>query len=92
MDFINKVEKTVTAKGQILADKAKEVAEIASLRSQIGTCEEIIKKNYAEIGRLYYETFGEEPQEPFLKQCRAIQNAKKGVQELEQKIKDIKGV
>lgn len=92
MDFINKVEKTVTAKGQILADKAKEVAEIASLRSQIGTCEEIIKKNYAEIGRLYYETFGEEPQEPFLKQCRAIQNAQKGVQELEQKIKDIKGV
>lgn len=92
MDFINKVEKTVTAKGQVLADKAKEVAEIASLKGQIGTCEEIIKKNYAEIGRLYYETFGEEPQELFLKQCRAIQNAKRGVQELEQKIKDIKGV
>lgn len=92
MDLINKVEKTVTAKGRVLADKAKEAAEIASLKSQIGTCEEVIKKNYAEIGRLYFETYGEDPQEPFSKQCRAIQNAKKGVQELEQKIKDIKGI
>lgn len=92
MDFINKVEKTVTAKGQVLVDKAKEAAEIASLRSQIGTCEEVIKKNYAEIGRLYYETFGEEAEEPFLKNCRAIKNAKRGVEELEQKIKDIKGI
>lgn len=92
MDFINKVEKTVTAKGQMLMDKAKEAAEIASLKGQISTCEEIIKKNYAEIGRLYYENFGEEPQELFAKQCRAIQNAKKGAEELEQKIKDIKGI
>lgn len=92
MDFINKVEKTVAAKGQVLADKAKEVAEIANLKSQISTCEEVIRKNYAEIGRLYYETFGEDPQEPFQKNCRAILNAKKGVEELEQKIKDIKGI
>lgn len=92
MDFINKVEKAVTAKGQVLAGKAKEVAEIASLKSQIGTCEEVIKKNYAEIGRLYYENFGEDPAEPFLKQCRAIKNAKRGAEELEQKIKDIKGI
>lgn len=92
MDFINKVEKTVTEKGQVLADKAREVAEIASLKSQIGTCEEVIKKNYAEIGKLYYENFGQDPGELFQKQCRAIQNAKKGAEELEQKIKDIKGV
>lgn len=92
MDFINKVEKTVTAKGQMLADKAKEAAEIASLKSQISTCEEIIKKNYAEIGRLYFERFGKEPEEPFQKQCRAILNAKKGAEELEQKIRDIKGI
>ncbi|MCH5274729.1 MAG: hypothetical protein J1E65_02725 [Lachnospiraceae bacterium] len=92
MDFINKVEKTVTEKGRMLAGKAKDAAEIASLKSQIGVCEEVMKKNYAEIGRLYFETFGEEPQELFSKQCRAIQNAKKGAEELEQKIKDIKGI
>lgn len=92
MDFINKVEETVTSKGKAVADKAKQMTEIASLKSQIGTCEEVIKKNYLEIGKTYYETFGNEPEEAFQKQCRAITNAKNGIRELEQKIKDIKGI
>ncbi|MGN1148766.1 MAG: hypothetical protein ACI4TB_10105 [Lachnospiraceae bacterium] len=92
MDFINKVEETITTKGQVVVDKAKEMAEIASLKSQIGTCEEVIKKNYAEIGKIYYENFGDCPEEPFAKQCRAIKNAQEGVKDLEAKIKEIKGV
>lgn len=92
MDFFNKVEETITTKSQVVVDKAKEMAEIASLKSQIGTCEEVIKKNYAEIGKIYYENFGDCPEELFTKQCRAIKNAKEGVHDLEQKIKEIKGV
>ncbi|MBO5166674.1 MAG: hypothetical protein IJ405_01025 [Lachnospiraceae bacterium] len=92
MDFFNKVEETLTTKGKVVADKAKEMAEIASLKSQIGTCEDVIKKNYAEIGRIYYENFGDCAEELFAKQCRAIKNAQIGVSELEQKIKDIKGI
>ena len=92
MDFFNKVEETITAKSQVVVDKAKEMAEVASLKSQIGTCEEVIKKNYAEIGKIYYENFGDCPEEIFAKQCRAIRNAKEGVKDLEQKIKEIKGI
>lgn len=92
MDFFNKVEETLTTKGKVVADKAKEMAEIASLKSQIGTCEDVIKKKYAEIGRIYYENFGDCAEELFAKQCRAIKNAQIGVSELEQKIKDIKGI
>lgn len=92
MDFINKVEETITTKGQRVVDKAKEMAEVASLKSQIGTCEEVIKKNYAEIGRLYCEKYGDNPEELFEKQCRAVKNAQNGVQDLEQKIRQIKGI
>lgn len=92
MEFFNKVEETITAKSQIVVDKAKEMAEIASLKSQIGTCEEVIKKNYAEIGRIYCENFGDNPEELFVKQCRSIKNAQAGIRDLEQKIKDIKGI
>ncbi len=92
MDFINKVEETITAKGQMVAGKAKEIAEVASLKSQIGTCEEIIKKNYAEIGRIYYENFGDNAEEIFAKQCRAIKNAQAGIHDLEKKIREIKGL
>lgn len=92
MDFFNKVEETITNKGQAVVDKAKEMAEIASLKSQIATCEDVIKKNYAQIGKLYFEKYGEEPEEAFAKECRAIENAKAGRKELEEKIKEIKGV
>ena len=92
MDFLEKIGDTITTKGREAADKAKEMAEVANLKSQISTCEEIIKKNYMEIGKIYFEQYGDMPEEPFAKQCRAIQNAKNGVADLQEKIKEIKGI
>lgn len=92
MDFFEKIGDTIAVKGKEAADKARELAEIANLKSQISTCEEIIKKNYAEIGRIYYEQYGSMPEAPFEKQCRAIQNAQNGVEALQQKIREIKGI
>ena len=92
MDFFSKVEETITTKGQAAVDKAKQVAEIASLRSQIGTCEDMLKRNYMEIGRIYYENFGDMPEPLFEKQCRNIKNAQHGIEELEKQIREIKGI
>lgn len=92
MDFFEKLGETIETKGKEAAGKAKELAEIASLKSQIATCEEVIKKNYAEIGRIYFEQYGDMPESPFEKQCRSIKNARNGVEELQQKIKEIKGL
>ena len=92
MDFLEKIGDTISAKGKEAADKAKELAEIANLRSQIATCEEVIKKNYMEIGKLYYELYGDMSEENFAKQCRAISNARRGVDELQQRINEIKGL
>lgn len=90
MDFFDKVSDVIAEKGSRIAGKAKETAEIVSLKNQIATCEEVIKKNYAEIGKLYYERHRGED-ESFQKQCLAIENAKKGVAELRKKIDDIRG-
>lgn len=92
MDILEKIGDTISSKGKEAADKAKELAEIANLKSQIATCEEVIKKNYVEIGRMYYEQHGDMPEEPFAKACRAIKNAQEGVDDLEAKIKEIKGL
>ncbi len=92
MDIFEKIGDTISAKGKEAADKAKEIAEIASLRSQIATCEEIIKKNYLEIGRLYYERYGDMGEEYFEKQCRAVRNARNGAEQLQKKINEIKGL
>lgn len=92
MDFFDKVSGTIAAKGKDVADKAKDLAEIASLRGQINTCEEAIKKNYMEIGKLYYEQFKEAEYNDFVDQCTAITNAKSSMEVLEEKIREIKGV
>lgn len=92
MDFFEKVGETITSKGKDVADKAKDMAEIANLRSQIAACEDVIKKNYMEIGKRYFEQFKEAEYNDFVEECTAITNAKNGVEALEQKIKEIKGV
>lgn len=92
MEFFDKLEETITTKSKEVADKAKKMAEIAGLRGQIGTCEEVLKKNYLEIGKLYFELYGDMPEEPFGKYCHSIKNAKNNVDELEQKIREIKGL
>lgn len=90
MDFFEKLGETVAVKGREVADKARETAEIVNLKSQIATCEEVIKKNYAEIGKLYYEQYGENPDALFEKQCKAIGNARNGVKELQKKVEEKK--
>lgn len=82
--------KDATDRAKGAADRAKELAEIAGLKSQIATCETVRKKNYAEIGKLYYERYGKEPDALFEKQCRSIANAEKGIEELKKKIEELK--
>lgn len=91
-NFVSKLGETITTKGKEVSDKAKDLAEIANLRSQISTCEEVVKKNYMEIGKMYYEMHGSMPEEQYEEQCRAISNAQIGIADLEAKIKEIKGI
>lgn len=93
MEFLGNLEKmgeTISIKGKEVVDKAKVLAEIANLKGQINTCEEVIKQNYLEIGRAYYETHREMPEVSFEKQCRAIDNAKNGMKELQAKIEELR--
>lgn len=92
MDFFEKVGETITTKGKDVADKAKDMAEIVSLKNQINVCEEVIKKNYLEIGKLYYEEHVECENSAYERQCSAIKNAENGIKDLEAKIREIKGI
>ena len=90
MDFIEKIGDTITEKGKVAADKAKELAAIANLKSQISTCEEVMKKNYLEIGKIYFEQYSDMPEPPFEKQCEIIKNSQKAIADLQEKIEQLK--
>ncbi len=92
MSFMNRIGETITTKGKEVTTMAKDLAEIANLKSQISTCEDVVRKNYMEIGKRYYELHGAEPEEEYEEQCGAICNARNGIADLEAKIKEIKGI
>lgn len=41
---------------KIVADKARELSQIASIRAQIVGCDNTMSKNFKDLGRAYYET------------------------------------
>jgi len=85
----DKIEEAVDmAKGLVVT--ARNMAQITTLKGRISTCEQVLEKNYRELGRLYYEQYGEESAEEFKKQLRAIRAAQKAIEELEQQIEDIR--
>lgn len=90
MDIIEKIGDTITEKGKVAADKAKELAAIANLKSQISTCEEVMKKNYLEIGKIYFEQYSDMPEPPFEKQCETIKNSQRAIADLQEKIEQLK--
>lgn len=92
MDFFDKLGDVIITKETEVSEKAKELAEIASLKGHINTCEEVIRKNYLEIGKLYCEMRGQEPEEEYEELCLAVKNAKAGIEELEEKIRKIRGI
>ena len=44
MDFLNKIGDTFMATGKLVTDKAQETVDVINLKSQISTCEEVIRK------------------------------------------------
>ncbi len=92
MDFLDKLGETLSTKGREVSDKAKDMAEIVNLKGQVHTCEELIRKRYMEIGKIYYERHGSTPEEDYIDACRDIENAQNAIIDLEARMKELKGV
>ena len=92
MEFFDKLGDKVITKGKEVTGKAKDIADIAGLKRQIAACEETVRKNYIELGRLYYEKHGQEPEAGYDAFCWAIADAKESIEELEEEIRRVKGI
>ena len=90
MDFFEKVGETVYNTGKTLSDKAKDMAAITELKSQINTCNKIIKKNYSMIGKTYYANNALNPDPEYMEMVRKIREAQKKIDELQEQIDFIK--
>ena len=90
MDYLDKIAGTVTTVSKAVSSKAKEVADVASLRHQITMHDETIRKAYYELGKLYYQEHRRDPEAECVELCARITDAMAEKVILEDKIKERK--
>lgn len=91
MAFWEDFSETISMKSKEMADKAKNITDIASLKGQIVSYENTILRNYREIGRAYYNAHKEDITKEFPTEMDNIAEAERMITELKQKIADLKG-
>lgn len=91
MAFWENFGEAITAKSKEMADKAKNFTDIASLKGQIVAQENVILRQYKEIGREYYAAHKEDIQAEFPTQMEAIKKAEDIIEELQKKIAELSG-
>lgn len=92
MDFLNKLAETITDTGKIVAQKAKDVAEISKITSQISVEENRINAAYLSIGKRFYEENAGEVMEAYINDFSIINESKAKIQSLRDQLKQLKGV
>ena len=70
--------------------KAKELTEVGKLKMQNASEQENIRRAYQEIGKLYYEQHGQEPEEALAELCKKIDGSKARIEYNNERIADMK--
>ncbi|MBE5863566.1 MAG: hypothetical protein E7295_12040 [Lachnospiraceae bacterium] len=59
VETMETIKTVLSDKKKQVTGKAKELSELVRLKRQINTCEEVIKRNQMEIGRMVYAQYEE---------------------------------
>ncbi len=71
-------------------DKAKDVGRIAKLTLEINTEKDVIRKAYSDIGKLYYDTYKDNPDGLFIQLCDEVSLATENISAKEAEITKLK--
>ena len=90
IDSISKAADTTKVIADKATDKAKDVSRIAKLSLEISSEKDVIKKAYAEIGKLYYEAHRDDPDGVFVQLCDEVTLAMENIASKEAEINELK--
>ena len=79
MALFDNLKERATDLAQSGAAKAKQLAEIAKLKTSNLAEEDAIKKAYIEIGKLYYAEKGDAPEAAYVSACEKVSRAKANI-------------
>ncbi|MDR1028663.1 MAG: zinc ribbon domain-containing protein [Clostridiales Family XIII bacterium] len=91
MGIFDDVGKKITTTGNSALQKTKEMAETMKINSRISSEQAGIDSAYREIGRIYFEKFGDNPDGSMEQYISSIRRANENIQAYRQNLIDIKG-
>lgn len=92
MSAWNNLKGSLFAAGRDVSQKAKEVSGVAKLKMDIRSKEDFVEKQYAILGRAYYEVNKDNVDEKEEEQFRVITEAIEEIARMNQQVLDIQGV
>lgn len=90
MDIFEKIGDTIISAGKDVTEKAKELSSVAKLEMDIRSKEEFVEKQYALIGKKYYEAHKNDDILDY-DECAVIEEALRSIEEMRAQLLDIKG-
>ncbi len=90
MSFWNDITEKVQAGSKVAAAKAKELSQIAQLKTQIVGCDNLLVKNYKELGKAYYEAHKDDEILEYAEYMDTIKDALAKKDDLNAQIAEIK--
>lgn len=92
MDFFDKLTEKITNTSKDVANKAKELADLAGLNSKIASQESLIDKYFKEIGRFMYEHKDEPCDNGLEERYKLVDSALEEIARLKKEIRKIKKI
>lgn len=92
MAFFDDLGKKISQGSQNLAQKAKNMTDVAKINGMISDEEKRIAGAYSQIGKLFYVKYRDNCDQEFIGMVATIADAESKIADYRQQIKDIKGI
>ena len=91
-DILKKIGETITETGKSVSEKTKQVGNVAKLNAKIISSEHSIGENYIVLGKYYYDTYKDNPDDDVLETVNAVTASIDAISEMKAQILAIKGL
>lgn len=91
MDFFDKLGATLSSAGKDVSQKAKDLSGTAKLNLDIKAKEDLIQKQYTELGKVYYAAHKDDPSAEGMNFIHTIHAAEREIARMKDEIMKIKG-
>lgn len=91
-DILKKLGETITETGKTVGEKTKQVGNVAKLNAKIISSEHSISDNYTILGKYYYDTYKNNPDEDVAETVNSITASIDAIAEMKGQILAIKGL